>query len=231
MMARILKYFFSVFVISLISCGMYSQTYRTKGLRLGMDISRFSLYYFDPGRVAYEFSGDYEIKRDLYLTGEYGMQTVNLAKPTYNYYSKGDYYRIGFDRNFLKYDNPDDYDMAYLGLCYGISNLKHSADSIKIPENYWGIVPDLYNFQESNYSAQWIELVAGLRTELFRNFFIGWSIRARFLVTHTKDQHMDPYNIPGYGSGQKKSTMGFNFSIYYRIPFYKKEVNYKPIKK
>jgi hypothetical protein len=229
-MKKMSKYFFSILIFCLVSCGIFSQTYRTKGLRLGMDISRFSLYYFDPSRVEYEFSGDFEIRRDLYLTGEYGFQTVDLKKGNFNYLSDGDYFRIGVDRNFLKSENPYDYEMALLGIRYGFSKFNHSASDIITPENYWGKVTD-YSVPESLYTAHWIEIVAGIRTELFRNFFMGWSIRSRILIAHTRDPNMDPYNIPGYGNGSKKGTVGFNFSVYYMIPVYKKEVNYKTTKK
>jgi hypothetical protein len=229
-MQKTLRYLFSVFVVSLISSGIYSQTYRIKGLRLGTDISRFSLYYFDPARKAYEFSADFEIRRDLYLTGEYGMQTVSFDKNIYKYNSEGNYFRIGIDHNFLKSERPEEYEMTFIGIRYGYSRMKHSADSIIIPENYWGGITDL-NIPESVYNAHWVEFVAGIRAELFQNFFLGWSLRARILLAHTKNQYMEPYNIPGYGNGSKKGNFGFNFSVYYRIPLYKKDVNYKPIKK
>jgi hypothetical protein len=229
-MKKTSRYFFSVFIVSLVSCGIYSQTYRIKGLRLGADVSRYSLLYFDPSRKAYEFSADFEIKKDLYLTAEYGNQTVNLEKKIYSYSSEGNYFRIGLDHNFLKSDKPDEYEMAFIGIRYGISKMNHSAKNIISPENYWGKITDS-NIPKSNYTAHWMEIVTGIRAELFRNFFIGWSLRTRFRLAHTKDQYMDPYNIPGFGKGSKKANVGFNFSVYYRIPFYKKEVNYKIIKK
>jgi len=229
-MKKTSKYLFSVLVISLINFTLYSQTYRIKGLRLGVDISRFSLYYFDPARVAYEFSADYEVKRDLYLTCEYGKQTVNLGKDIYKYHSDGNYIRIGVDRNFIKSEKPDEYEMAFIGIRYGYAKLNHLAGNIVTPEQYWGKTSG-YFIPASNYTAHWAEITAGIRAELFNNFFIGWSLRARLLLAHTKDQNMDPYNIPGYGSGSKKAVIGFNFSVYYRIPFYKKEVNYNPVKK
>jgi hypothetical protein len=230
-MKKISKYIFSFLFVFQIGCGVFAQQYRTKGLRLGVDVSRFSLYYFDPGRVAYEFSADYEILRDLYLTGEYGMQTVKLEDAKYNYYSDGDYFRIGFDRNFLKSGNPDEYEMAFIGLRYGYSKFNHSANSIQLPQNYWGLPTEIYNISESPYNAQWLELATGIRAELLKNFFIGWSVRARFLLAHTNNQQMAPYNIPGFGNTDKKTAFGFNFSVYYLIPIYKKEVHYKPLKK
>jgi hypothetical protein len=229
-MKKTSKYFFSALLLCLVSCSLYSQSYRVKGLRLGVDVSRFSLYYVDPDREAYEFSADFEVKKDIYLTAEYGMQTVKLEKDFFNYYSEGNYFRVGADRNFLKSDNPENYEMAFLGIRYGFSNLNHSATNIIIPGNYWGNTGEI-NITENSYTTHWMEIAGGIRAELFRNVFIGWSVRARIRLAHTKDQYMDPYNIPGYGNGSKKGNVGFNFSLYYKIPIYKKTVAYKaPIK-
>jgi hypothetical protein len=225
-MKRMLKYFFSIGILLLITYDLCSQSQRIKGLRLGVDLSRFSLYYFAPEREAYEFSGDFEVARDLYVVGEYGSEKISLEKPTFNYKSDGNYFRLGVDWNFLESENPNDYEMVYGGIRFGYASLYHSADNIIISDPYWGSVASA-STSEINYNAQWVEILTGIRAELFRNFFIGWSVRGRIRLTHSSDDILKPYIIPGYGNGIKKATIGFNFSIFYRIPLYKKTVNYK----
>jgi hypothetical protein len=224
-MQRMPKYIFSIGVLLLITINSSAQTKRIKGLRLGIDVSRFSLYYFQPERKGYEFSGDFEIKRDLYLTGEYGIESVTLEKPNYNYMSDGYYYRFGFDKNFLKSETPDDYEMVFLGFRYGYANQKHSADNIIINNPYWSDISNA-TILEKECSTHWIELVAGVRAELIRNVALGWSVRGRLRLSHKGYDSLTPYNVPGYGNGSKKSNLGFNFSLYFRIPIYKQTVDY-----
>jgi hypothetical protein len=42
------------------------------------------------------------------------------------------------------------------------------------------------------------------------------------MLYKTEDEIMDPYKIPGYGKGKSKSVLGFNYSLYYKIPLFKK---------
>jgi len=224
-MKKTLKYFFSTYVLFFLFLSVYSQTERIKGLRLGIDLSRFSLYYLEPSRTCFQLSADFEVIDNLYPIIEYGQQTVDLIKPTYNYQSKGSYYRIGADYNFLTSKAHNQYDMVFLGLRFGTANMSHSANNITVDtiHSYWGQYSDGM-VPENNIKAYWIEVTPGIRAEIFKNFFMGWSISGRIMLKQGKEYYMDPYNIPGYGNGSSKTGMGFNYSIFYRIPILKEKI-------
>jgi hypothetical protein len=48
---------------------------------------------------------------------------------------------------------------------------------------------------------------------------MGWSGRIHFLTGMKKVNK--PFIIPGFGNGYSTATIGFNYSIYYTIPFRK----------
>ncbi len=225
-MRRISKYCFSLLLCFLSVVPTYSQEEqdiekpRVRGLRFGVDLSRFTLYYFEPERTAYEFSVDFETVRNLYPVVEFGLQDIQMEKPIYTYQSEGYYFRFGIDYNFQKKQSIDQYEMVFAGFRYSFSKLSHSADNILIIDDYWG---DYYApaVPENTSYAHWFEITSGIRAELFRNFFIGWSFRVRILLAQTKDHVMEPYYIPGFGRGNKRAGIGFNYSIYYRIPLIK----------
>jgi hypothetical protein len=225
-MKKTLKYIFSYCVISLLIVSAHSQTTRIKGLRIGYDVSRLSLYYFEPERTSFEVSADIETSRNLYPTFEYGQEefnkTGNLQNSNYNYKSKGYYYRLGLDYNFLKAKESNKYDMLFLGLRYGTSLMNQVANNISVLGGYWGDYTG-GEVPKSTLKAYWIEAVLGLRTELFKNFFMGWSVRGRVILKKSNDPYMDPFFIPGFGKGNKWSGFGFNYSLYYRIPIWKEK--------
>ncbi len=220
---KISKYCFSIILLLL---GLFNdleaqeegeQVQRIKALRLGYDISRLALYYVEPERTAFEVSLDYEIKRKFYLVAEYGMQKYRYTDSLYNYNSEGFYYRLGMDYNTIKTRAENQYEMVFGGLRYGFSKLNQSAENILIRGNYWG--DDVFTeFDNSMHKAHWIEAVAGVRAEVFKNFFIGWSFRWRIMIYQTRNSQMEPIYIPGYGKGDKKSVIGFNYYVYYQIP-------------
>jgi hypothetical protein len=221
MMRIIYRYCFSGLLIIWFILPSAAQEGRIKGIRIGYDLSRSTLQYLQPERKAFEISGDFEIKQNYYLTAEYGQQIVDMKNPGYDYVSDGYYARMGLDYNFSK--NKKDvnaYEMVFGGLRYGYANYSHQATNIIFQSNYWG-TETLNSLPEFNMNAHWFEVVAGVRGELFKNFFIGWSFRGRVMIWQKKDSAMYTYNIPGYGKGNKKSQVGFNYSVYYRIPLYK----------
>jgi hypothetical protein len=220
-MNRPILFLHILILILIFTPGVKSQEVRIKGLRIGYDLSRPAIQYVETGRKCFEFSGDFELKQNYYITAEYGQQQVNLIKTTYDYSSDGFYARVGLDYNFSKKKaEVDHYEMVFGGLRYGYSNYSHLAENIIIEENYWGT--QMYGAVEANnLSAHWFEVVAGIRGELFRNFFMGWSFRGRVMLWQKEGSGMYAYNIPGFGKGNKKAQLGFNYSIYYRIPIYK----------
>ncbi len=218
---KILKYFFKTVLLLLFINPLMSQEGRIKGLRIGYDLSRILLPYIDTTRSAFEVSADFEVKPYYYATAEYGQQQVNFTNEWYNYSSDGYYFRLGLDYNFLgKKIAVNQYEMVFGGFRYGYASYSHSASNIYVPDNYWGDVT-LPALEPVTLFAHWFEITGGIRGELFKNCFIGWSFRARLMIYQHNDEVMYPYFVPGFGQGDRKSAIGFNYYILYRIPFYK----------
>ena len=219
-MRRTLRYLFSAGFCLLLAIPFWAQEGRVRGPRIGYDAGALTLLYFEPDRHLHTFSIDYELKQDIYPAIEFGWQNVNIDKKEYRYFSDGLFARIGADINLFKYDNPVDYDMGYAGVRYGFAHMRHSASNILIEEAYWG---DLMGGElvERWINAHWLSIGGGLRTEVFHNFFMGWSLFANFKLAQVKDTNMDPFNVPGFGSGSKKVTLTINYSLYFRIPLFK----------
>jgi len=92
-----------------------------------------------------------------------------------------------------------------------------SWDDILIPEDYFG---DLVNgsIPDRRITAHWISLAGGIRVELFRNFFMGWTVLANIKLSVGDAGNMAPYNIPGFGPGENRAGLVIKYSLEYRIP-------------
>jgi hypothetical protein len=220
-MKRMFKYYISGLLCIVCLLTSVAQEGRIKGIRIGYDLTKPAFYYFEPERKAFEVSVDFEVKQNYYTTLEYGQQKVDLIEPGFNYTLDGYYSRIGLDYNFSKKKmEVDHYEMVFGGFRYGYAKYSQTARNIVLTENYWG-VQTIGDLSVNDLSAHWFEVVAGIRGELFKNFFMGWSFRGRVMIWKKKDPFMYAYNIPGFGIGNKKAQLGFNYSIYYRIHLYK----------
>ena len=69
-----------------------------------------------------------------------------------------------------------------------------------------------------------------MKGELLPNFFLGWSVRAKFLLSATKDLHVTPYVIPGLGYTSSEVPFDFSITVSYRIPLIKTKKMPKPLK-
>jgi len=195
----------------------YSQpdTTRYGGIRFSVDLARGLGWLTKPKQPAYELIVDAEVKDGLFVVAEGGQASLTFEKYNYNLASQGVYGRIGFDKNFLKRAYNEN-EMIYGGFRISGGRFTQQANNILIPGNYWD---DMITATEpEDIYAFWFEFTAGIRAELFRNFFIGWGFRTRMFL-QTSDHQLNPYFIPGYGNTLKSVSMGFQYIIAYRIPY------------
>lgn len=219
-MKKMSSYIFS-FLLTVVSLNAMAQMDNWNGILIGADLSRFALPLIDSTRYGWEVSGDYEITKDLFGCVEIGSQTTRFNDPNYDYRSAGSYTRLGVDYNFMKHLDDQSTDKLLIGLRYGFTTYYHQADNISVANNIWGNIENKTTTRNW-LTANWVEITTGMRAHLFNNFYLGWTARFKVKLWSTDYGNMQPYYIPGYGRGWNNSWMGFNYSIYYKIPLYKK---------
>ena len=189
--------------------------YRLDGIRIGTDISRpFQSYWTKGDRTGFEFSGEFELKPNIFPVIEAGWENFKINQDYVNYKSNGMYSRIGLNYNLLEAKSKDENDILYFGLRYGISLAKQEVKSYTI-DNYWG--PTTNSFPSQNYLTQWGEIVFGLTTEIFNNIFLGWTIRGKFNISQKNYDTPPVHFTPGFGTGSGMA-FDFSYSILYSLP-------------
>lgn len=219
----------SIFSLLLLfaSMGVLAQETEWKGISVGADLSRFVVPFIDSTRYGWEVSADYEIIKDLFGVVEIGSQATNFQTSGYRYKGGGGYTRIGADYNYMKHLDPESTDQLLIGLRYGFTTFFHEADQINISDAYWGNLTGA-SVDRKWLSDNWFEIATGMRARLFNNFYLAWSVRFKVNIWQQKDNQMQPYHIPGFGRGWNNSAIGINYSLYYKIPIYKKKMKADP---
>ncbi|MEO1486873.1 MAG: DUF6048 family protein [Bacteroidota bacterium] len=209
----------------------YKQAY---GLRVGADLSRMVLSFTDENYQGLELVGDYRLTQKLYIAAEIGneekTQTEELDNiALYNYTSSGSYIKAGIDWN--TYENW--YGMNNLitiGGRYAFSSFSQTLNDYVIYNsdrffNEDGFLPGAAPNEEfSGLNASWLEFVLGIKAELFANIYLGISARLGFLITNKEADRFPNLWIPGFNRVTDGSNfgVGYNYSISYFIPLYKK---------
>lgn len=208
-------------LLALVFAGELSaqDTLRTYGPRFGIDLARFLYLFADPVQRGAEFSVDFELYKNLYPVFEAGYNSMDDNEELFDYSSGGAYGRIGLDYNILPVKKRALQNSITVGFRYGMSVFNHSSENILIP-GYWGDYEAVD--YENKLTGNWLELVLGVKTELFSNVFMGWSVRYKFLLNPDMDPLLIPELVPGYGTGGESGVFGFSYSLFYMIPLLKK---------
>ncbi|MFO7830295.1 MAG: DUF6048 family protein [Bacteroidales bacterium] len=186
------------------------------GIKAGINAGRFADFLFKPERFSIEGSVDLNFGHKYFAVAEAGYSNTNLKKDNYDYYSDGYFIKLGLDYNMLK-KYPTDF--LGVGVRIGRASFNHSAGNVIIENDYWGSIP--INIDSENINTYWLEGSFGIKAELLKNIYFGWSalIKVRLVSGNPSFQ---PYDIPGYGSGINSINLGANYYIYYQIPYNRK---------
>ena len=214
-----------------------SETY---GLRLGVDLSRPLIGLLKEGYTGLEVVGDYRLSNRLYLAAELGNESNNVTEslenyedvnviPIYDITSKGSYIKAGVDYN--TYENWFGMNNSIVvGGRYAFSTFQTDLNSYNYfnSNRYWnpeGFLPGPDAPQKlEGLSASWLEVLLGIKAELFANIYLSASVRLGMLITRTESDTMPHLWIPGFNRVTDGSRFGtsFNYTISYLIPIYRK---------
>ena len=197
-------------------------------LRIGFDLFKPIKSSSDGDDLNYELVSDLQITENLYLAAEYGLIDRLIEDENINFNSNGSFLRFGFDYNMFKnwvgMDNS-----IYIGLRYASSNFSNKIESYNIrnSDSYFSntVENDFETIDHSNLSGNWIELVTGIKVEMFNNIYLGLSFRLNKLLSTKKPNNFDNLFIPGFNKVTDNNTWGsgFNYTLTYSIPLKKKK--------
>lgn len=240
-MRHMLKYIFSLsFLMSLFLVqaqevenqkkDSIASKFNRYGLRVGVDLFKLTRSFYDDNYKGIEFVGDYRLTKKHYLAAEIGNENKTTDDARLYFTTKGSYIKVGFDyngyKNWLNMEN-----IISIGLRYGASTFSQQLNTYKIynANPYFGEVPEIISGEKFNgLSASWIEVVAGIKAKVINNVYLGFSLRLNRLISNNKPDSFDNLYIPGFNRTYDGDFgVGFNYTVSYFIPIYKKKVSLK----
>ena len=197
-------------------------------LSLGVDLFKPIKSSSDGDNLNYEIVGDLQLTENLYLAGEYGIVDRIIEDENINFNSSGSFLRIGFNynmfENWIGMDNS-----IYLGLRYATSTFSNKIINytVRNQDSYFSnlVDNDFQTIEYSGLSGNWIEIIAGLKVETFKNVYLGFSLRLNKLLSDSEPDNFDTLFIPGFNKVTDDNTFGsgFNYTLTYSIPLRKKK--------
>tara|TARA_R110000868_G_scaffold405564_4_gene685048 strand:+ start:339 stop:998 length:660 start_codon:yes stop_codon:yes gene_type:complete len=197
------------------------------GLRVGGDIGKLIRSFADDDYSGFEVMADYRLKKRLYIAGEIGFEEKNTITDYLDITSKGSYIKGGIDynmyQNWLNMDN-----MIYTGFRIGASTFSQNLNSFTVytTNQYWEPQFTSNDLKEFNgLTALWVELILGMKVELFNNLFLGLNVQLKIMASETEPDNFGNVYVPGFNKTFDSSGIGvgYGYTMSYRIPLYKKD--------
>lgn len=227
MSARIYR----LFIVLLISLSMSEIDAKTldakteKNASLGLHLSADVFGYIYPIFVkdkyySSELSASLDIDNRFFPTIEVGLGHTDMVSQLYEigYRTRAPYYRVGLDYNVLyKKGNPG---YIYIGARMGYTSFDYSVEAPPLVDPVWGD-ESFVRFSDVPCRSIWAEAVGGVRAEVAKNFYMGWTLRYKYLFYQGPISNGGPWYVPGFGTG-KKMAFGATYTIGYYFNFTRK---------
>ncbi len=190
-----------------------------QGLRVDVDISPIVTTLLSAGET-YSFEGAVQSK----ILGKYfpiveaGFAGANKTTFDYiNFKTNGAFLRVGTDFNVMKESKTEKKFTNYflVGARIGFTTFGYDLNNIIISDDYWKETKT-YNYNHQIAAKVWIEFAASVRVEIFKNIYMGWTIRNKNMLTNDMEGRISPWYVPGFGVNNT-STWGVNYALGYKF--------------
>ena len=197
------------------------------GLRVGVDLFKLTRGFYDKNYKGVEFVGDFRLTKKYYIAAELGIEDKTTDDDRLNSTATGTYIKGGFDyntyQNWLDMEN-----LITIGLRGGFSAFSQQLNTYKIynPNPYWGEQQTIVSGEKyTGLTAAWAEVCLGVKAKVFNNVFVGFGFQLKLLVANKEPGNFENLYIPGFNRTYDGNFgIGFNYTVSYFIPLYKKKV-------
>ena len=191
--------------------------YVPTGLRIGIDVLTL-IRSKDNSFKGWEVNFDTDLYR-YFVTVDYGYWATNQLLGNGRYSNSGNYIRFGADVNFLLKDPEKN--MFFLGMRYGMASFNERVEYTNAAL-YPGFGSNSYARSNSSLNGHWFEITTGLRVKIVSGFWMGCTARLKFASSVSGYDKLSPYDMPGYGIVEEAPYWGFNYQLFWRLPFKRK---------
>jgi len=223
----ILVFSISLLVTSTINSQQTTDTVKIKenyGIRFGVDVSKPLISYLNNESKGLEFVADMRVFRNYYAAVEFGYQDKTTNEDYLNFSTKGSYIKAGF--NYNAYENwLGMHNEIYVGLRYGLSFFNQTLNSYtpNVKGTYFIPIAVEPNTEFKDLTAQWVEIVFGMKVETFKNLYLGASVSLNSMRKTKEPENFKNLYVPGFNSVfMNDKGIGFNYTLSYLIPIFKK---------
>ncbi len=184
-------------------------------VRLGANAFRLGRTVFDKDYNSWDITGDIDF-RNYFIEVTYGREKNTLSTETFDYENSGSFFRIGPEVNFTK--SREEANAFIFGLKYVLGTYDEQFQFDREDEIFGSASFDLNN---SALKANWFEINVGVKGKIWQQLYLGFYFRYKFNNSVNGDREFATFQIPGFGPERRRNIVGFDYYVFWRIPFKK----------
>lgn len=195
------------------------------GTFVGIDLYGAGHHLLGSDYVGTELSLSTTLKHRFLPTIELGLGRTDAVNDLGQAYRSqpSPYLRVGVDYNTL-YKKKSKENVLYVGLRYGLASFGYDLRSLptengnvpSLEDGYWS-ENRAFHYEGLKGRMQWLELVFGVRAQVYKRLYMGWSLRMKYRTAASVSAYGNPHFVPGYGKFGH-SAMGITYSLIYKLP-------------
>lgn len=195
-------------------------------LRIGVDLSKPIRGLNNDDFSGIEFVGDLQFSEKIFIALEIGNESKTTQSEQINFSTNGNYIKAGLDFTISQSIEGLN-NQLFLGFRFGLSSHSQQVNRYVV-WNFNRFWPEREVTQSSAIkiheplSANWMEIVGGIKTEILLNFFMAFSLRLNYLLSDKIPDNFDNLYIPGFHkkTDNNEFGVGFNYTLTYALPIY-----------
>lgn len=181
--------------------------FRPSMLKLSYDMIPLGTTVFSEKRSGQGFQASVDFDQ-FFLSAEYGTQQSKRGE-TFDYQSSGWYWSIGPEANFLR-KNTKGHSISF-GLRYGQSRFSDKL-TFQMDTTFFsqGMTVEASN---EKLKASWLEMTLGMSAKVWKQMYMGYTVRYKVFRTVKCVDGFAPYDVPGFGLYEDNTGVQFNYYI------------------
>lgn len=190
-----------------------------QGIYVGADVFGLLNKALGSDITSTEASVEVNLKNKFFPVAEIGYGSIDTTDDETDIYYKASapYFRVGLNYNIF-HKKPHLPGFFTVGLRYGFTSFSYDVQAPDLVDPNWGntVAPISYEGVKTNVS--WAELVVGLKANVYKSFYMGFTVRYRARLSQKKHENSEPYYVPGFGKNSS-NNFGITYNLIYRLPF------------
>ena len=190
-----------------------------QGVYVGVDVFGFVNQVLGSDAKTAEVSVEANLLNRFFPVVELGVggMDANDDETNIHFKTSAPFFRIGANYNVF-YKKPHLPGYFTVGLRYGFTSFDYDVKAPALVDPNWGHTEVPIDYTGVKTKVGWLELVLGLNTNVYKDFYMGFTVRYRSRLSMTKNENSEPYYIPGFGRG-KSTNLGITYNLVYKLPF------------